>query len=458
MGRLIPWPAGVGISGMSPLTGPRTIGAASSESLAGYVQTVAAPFGLWRWHLKLAPMKGATFQRYRGTVAALHGGANALRVPFYNPDTAGLANISAWSQPRVALFMRFDGADAATVAYDESPSRHVATFGGNAQLDTAQKAFGVSSLLCDGTGDFVTVPNHADWRIGAGDLFTIKCRARFAAISGTHQIVGQWHTSGDRRSWALFAVNNGTDAIDVLRFVFSTDGSTGTVDATATTTTGAITTGVWYDIVVTRISDGVIRMYLDGVLVASTTHAGAFYANTADPLAIGGSDAGASSTNGHIDQVEIIRNVGTNFTGFTPPTVVPRLSWDAPQFDGEIWRHIADDLPAAPAAVGDTIVKLQNNVWGHALGVGDWFGFAPYHFGVYMVTEVLAPGTYRVWPPLRKAVVDGYVTRRPVMAMRLESEQSASVDRGLDWADAATMTLVEVLDPDVAQYFNDGGA
>lgn len=455
MGRLIPWPEGVRISGMSPLSGPRTIGAASSESLAGYVQTVAGVFGLWRWQLRLAPMKGAAFQRYRGTIAALHGGANALRVPFYNPDASGFANVDAWSQPRVALFMRFDGADGATVAYDESPSRHVATFAGNAQLDTAQKAFGVSSLLCDGTTDYVTIPNHADFRVAAGRDFALKCRARFAAISGFHQLVGLWNTASNRRSWALFAINNGTDAINVLRFSYSLDGTT--VVNTVQSAPAAITTGVWYDIRVTRAA-GVIRLYLDGVEVATATDNSAFYVNTADPLHIGGSTAGASSTNGHIDQVEIIQNIATNIAAFTPPTVVERLSYDVPRVDGEVWRHAADMFPDGGGVVGATRMKMFSFNGGHQLGIGDWFGFAPYHFGVYMVTEVLAPGDYRIWPPLRKAVVDGYATRRPVMAMRLESEVAASIDRGVDWADGPTMTLVEVMDPDVATYFNDGGA
>lgn len=456
MGRLISWPIGLRISGMRPLSGPRTIGAAGSESLTGYVQTVAGAFGVWRWQLQFPPMRGEVFRRYRGTVAALHGGANALRVPFFDPDAAGLANVDAWSQPRTVLFMRMEGADGATTAYDESPSRHVATFAGNAQLDTAQSAFGSSSLLCDGTTDYVTVPNHADFRVHAGKDFTIKCRARFAAIASFSQLIGLWNVGDNRRSWALFAINDGGSNVNCLRFAYSLDGTTAI--NTVQSANSAITTGVWYDIRVTRAA-GVIRLYLNGVQVGTVTDNSAFYANTADPLHIGGSALGASSTNGHIDQVEMVQNLATNFAAFTPPTVVERLSYDAPQFDGEVWRHTtAVELPGAAAALGATQVVLSNLTWGYQLGVGDWFGFYPYHFGVYMVTEVLKPGTYRIWPPLRKAVVDGYATRRPVMAMRIESEDGAGFARSVDAAEGATMTLIEVTDPDVADYFNDGGA
>lgn len=86
MARLLDWIPGLSIIGRSPLTGPRTIGGGSTESLEGYVQTVSSPFGLWRWQFSLRPMRKALFRRYRGLVTALHGGANAVRVTFCDPD------------------------------------------------------------------------------------------------------------------------------------------------------------------------------------------------------------------------------------------------------------------------------------------------------------------------------------------------------------------------------------
>src|SRR5687768_4015081 len=72
----------------------------------------------------------------------------------------------------VVLLCDFDGTDAATTAPDESPVGRALTFVGNAQIDTAQFKYGVSSLLLDGSGDYVTAPDSTDWRF-AGE-FTIE--------------------------------------------------------------------------------------------------------------------------------------------------------------------------------------------------------------------------------------------------------------------------------------------
>ena len=53
-----------------------------------------------------------------------------------------------------ALLCHFDGADGATSSTDSSSHGHTLTFGGAAQLDTAQSVFGGASLLLDeGAGD-----------------------------------------------------------------------------------------------------------------------------------------------------------------------------------------------------------------------------------------------------------------------------------------------------------------
>lgn len=86
MARLLRWPNGLPVTSRRPLTGPRTVGAATTESVTGYVQTTASPFGAWRWSIAIAPMARRMWNEYDGMVTALHGGANAVRVPFCNFD------------------------------------------------------------------------------------------------------------------------------------------------------------------------------------------------------------------------------------------------------------------------------------------------------------------------------------------------------------------------------------
>ena len=61
------------------------------------------------------------------------------------------------------LLIHADGADGSTSFTDSSASGHTITANGNAQVDTDQKEFGTGSLLCDGTGDYLSIPDHADW-------------------------------------------------------------------------------------------------------------------------------------------------------------------------------------------------------------------------------------------------------------------------------------------------------
>ncbi|MFA5377340.1 MAG: LamG domain-containing protein [Dehalococcoidia bacterium] len=63
--------------------------------------------------------------------------------------------------------LHFDGDDASTTFTDESGK--VWTEHGDAQLDTAWKEFGTAAGLFDGTADYVSTPNSADFDFGTGD-------------------------------------------------------------------------------------------------------------------------------------------------------------------------------------------------------------------------------------------------------------------------------------------------
>lgn len=238
MARLVSWPLGLHANFREPLSGPRTVGSGASGSIGNFTQTFASPFGLWRWRFQFPPIRGQLFRRYRGWITALHGGANATRVPFCDWD--GLT----------------------------------------------RDQMGVSA-------------SQAEWK------------------------AGQPWSNG--QSWS-----NGQN---------------------------------WQS---------------------------------------------------------------------SPPVV----------------------SIAAPTALGGTVVSLGDEFWGHDLHEGDFVGFFPLHFGLYMITEVMDPGRYRVWPPLRKALTTAdSATLRPTLAMRLESEDAANAPRGAVFAEGLSVTLTEVFDYDVKTYF-----
>jgi hypothetical protein len=235
MARLLQWPDGVLLTKMQPLSGPRTVGATSNESITGYIQTVASAFGLWKWQFTIPLVRDRSLRRLRGLITALHGGANAVRFTFEDPD-------------------------------------------------------------------------------------------RSSQESGLA-------ASPDRQFWS-----NGK-----------------------------------------------------------------------------------------------------------------------PWSNGQQWRVAPPNVAvAAAAAAGDSIVTLADEHWMSDLDVGDWLGFFPFHFGLYVVTEVVASGQFRVWPPLAQPIDTGsFATLRPVMVLRLQGEDGAIWSRDPEGASDASLTLVQVEDADVRDYFAD---
>lgn len=133
------------------------------------------------------------------------------------------------------------------------------------------------------------------------------------------------------------------------------------------------------------------------------------------------------------------------------------IRWDGNIFwlHRKTWRIGTPYLEnPAPAAKGDSLVTLPPEFWGHQLEVGDIFGYGPDHLGMYVVTESFGSGEYRIWPPLRKDVTAlDLVIMDPPLAMRLESEEAANIGRALGGSDELVLTMVEIEDSDVRNFY-----
>src|SRR5512139_871383 len=63
--------------------------------------------------------------------------------------------------------LHFNGNDGSTTFHDEALNIDWIA-NGNAQIDTAQSVFGGASGLFDGTGDYLSSADHADWQLDGG--------------------------------------------------------------------------------------------------------------------------------------------------------------------------------------------------------------------------------------------------------------------------------------------------
>ena len=202
------------------------------------------------------------------------------------------------------LVLHCDGADTSTTFTDSSLSLHGnATVGGNAQVDTAQSKFGGASYLGDGTGDYLTYADNADWDFGTGD-FTIDNWVRFAALGGDNNLFSR-NAIGGNIQWKFDKGSNSLKAYWGGGFVRN-EGWTPSIDT-------------WYHVAIERYS-GNVYIYVDGTKLG-TAAANSTDLTFTDAIFIGAIEDGSQSINGWIDEYRISKGIGRYAgTNFTPPT------------------------------------------------------------------------------------------------------------------------------------------
>lgn len=189
------------------------------------------------------------------------------------------------------LLLHGDGTDASTTITDSETTAKSVTVAGNAQIDTAQYKFSTGSILFDGTGDYLTTADHADWNMADGP-FTIEFWARFNALPAANQKMVLYSQRADAANLAAFSLKNSAGV-----YSFTLELSAGVYPINNVTwTTPVINT--WYHIALIRGWGGNANSWtvcVDGVSLgaASTTTT---YPNVAAALQIGQGLLGTTST------------------------------------------------------------------------------------------------------------------------------------------------------------------
>ena len=172
----------------------------------------------------------------------------------------------------VKMLYPFNGADTATSGAgfsDLSGNSHTLTASGDAQIDTAESADGVSSLLLDGTGDFVSFTDHADVTLGNSN-FVIDGFWMFNSIS-THNraLCGHFGTHGNRAYYYLYNYTT-----NKLHFGYTTNGTSFTTIIQSNTWTPVLyaATPTFYHIAIVR-SGSNVYFFVDGVQQGTTSTA-----------------------------------------------------------------------------------------------------------------------------------------------------------------------------------------
>lgn len=179
-----------------------------------------------------------------------------------------------------------------------SPHTEVQTFA-DAQLDTAQKKWGTASLLFDGTGDYLSAPDHADWDIAGSnsDNQTIDLQARFNTHVTQMGLVTQAEDASNL--WRLF--HSGTTPGEGLYFAVISGGTWETITGYGGGGAGDITDSNWHHIAMCKVGP-LYAIYLDG---AQINYGWSTFTDTfAGPLYVGQRNSD-HYFDGHIDELRV---------------------------------------------------------------------------------------------------------------------------------------------------------
>jgi len=204
------------------------------------------------------------------------------------------------------LLLHMDGTDGSTTFKDETGK--TVTANGNAQIDTAQYKFGGASGLFDGNGDYLTVPDSADWYFGAGD-FTIDVWARFASSGGTYNICARKDASSNQ--WALNCQSNN---IFFQEYIGGSLKINMWVDY-------AFSTNTWYHIAFVRTGN-IFKIFINGTQVGSDYNNSTEIINLTSNLHIGTNISSDYKFyfNGWLDEFRISKGIARWTANFTPPS------------------------------------------------------------------------------------------------------------------------------------------
>lgn len=269
-------------------------------------------------------------------------------------NTLSLGLTYGGNDPFTKILLSFDGDHGSTAIVDEAhgaSTAHTWAASGNARIDTSKSKFGQSGFF-DGTGDFLTTPDSADYTLGTSS-FTIDCWIWINSLAANVAVFG-----------------NGNDANNQHRLLIQTNGlinfsviSASVTIITMSSATGAVTTGQWYHLAVVR-SGSSFTLFRDGTSIATATDADSI-PNFTGTFRVGSDGNSANPFNGWIDEFRL--SVGT--ARWTAAFVEPTLAYSILDVEADPllspwigWHNVVNSgaITSTTAAAGFPVTNLAN--------------------------------------------------------------------------------------------------
>lgn len=219
--------------------------------------------------------------------------------------------------PKVEALLPFDGTNGATSTTDLSDRGNTVTFGGDAEISTAQSKFGGSSLSLDGNGDYVDLPQATNQLVSEDFTIEFWFRINSGAGSETIGLFGTYYTtpSGKGMLMATSATYNQV----YFQWHYGASGWAYLNQTQGTRT--ALSNNTWYHVAVTR-SGSTWRLFLNGTQEDSVTQS-SYITDSGSTTRLGNYGPSATASdglNGYIEDFRITRGVARYTSNFTAPT------------------------------------------------------------------------------------------------------------------------------------------
>jgi len=173
---------------------------------------------------------------------------------------------------------------------------------GDAKLSTAISKFGGSSMVFDGTGDYLSIPINPSLIFGTGD-FTVETWVYLPSVSGYFGVVGMGS------SGFFVQISNGNnihvsqaDVVDLADFAISP----------------TLSANTWYHFAMTR-SGTSMKAFINGIQQGSTVTNSTNFTGT-NAVLVGGHPGGIILYSGYMDDLRITKGYARYTSNFTPPT------------------------------------------------------------------------------------------------------------------------------------------
>ena len=219
--------------------------------------------------------------------------------------------------PKVEALLPFDGTNGATSTTDLSDRGNTVTFGGDAEISTAQSKFAGSSLSLDGNGDYVDLPQATNQLVSEDFTIEFWFRINSGAGSETIGLFGSYYTTPSGKGMIMASSATYNQVYFQWHYGASDWAYLNQTQGTRT----ALSNNTWYHVAVTR-SGSTWRLFLNGTQEDSVTQS-SYITDSGSTTRLGNYGPSATASdglNGYIEDFRITRGVARYTSNFTAPT------------------------------------------------------------------------------------------------------------------------------------------